>query len=335
MNILLASVGRRTYLVDYFKQALGESGQVFVANSSEQTTAFSYADKSVVTPLIYDETYIPFLLSYCKENKIEAIISLFDIDLPILSKNRDKFKNIGVKLIVSDYEFVSVCNDKWKSYLYLKDKGFNVGKTYININDVLLALDNGELTFPIIIKPRFGMGSIGVQIAEDKEELFYMNRKCQKRIEESYLKYESAEEENCIIYQEVLKGQEYGVDIINNLKGENVAAVVKKKVAMRAGETDISETVDEPKLKNDAVRLGKLTGHIANLDSDWFMVDGVPYILEMNARFGGGYPFSHAAGINLPLAIVKWLNNEKVDNNLFSYETGVKAAKEIQIKILK
>lgn len=331
MNILLTSVGRRTYLVDYFKDSLG-GGKVHVANSSDSTTAFSHADKSVVTPLIYDENYIPFLVAYCKTESIDAIISLFDIDLPILSQHRAKFEEIGVRLIVSNYDFVSVCNDKWKSYLYFKGNGFNAPKTFIDMDEVLAAVDSGEIHFPIIVKPRFGMGSLGVHVAEDTEELLYMSRKCQKKIDTTYLKYEAADVQKAILYQEKLSGQEYGVDIINNLEGENLAAIVKKKIAMRAGETDISETVDEPILKKEAERLGKISGHIANLDSDWFMVDGVPYILEMNARFGGGYPFSHAAGVNLPLAIVKWLKGETVKKELLTAEIGIRALKEISIK---
>ncbi len=332
MNILFTSVGRRAYLVDYFKQELGQSGEVHVANSTDQTTAFFHADKSVVTPLIYDENYIPFLVEYCKTERISAIISLFDIDLPVLSQNRAKFEEIGVRLIVSDYDFVSVCNDKWKSYLYFKENGFNAPKTYIDIAKVLAAVDSGEISFPIIVKPRFGMGSLGVHIAEDAEELIYMSRKCQKNIDTTYLKYEAADVENAILYQEMLSGQEYGVDIINNLEGENVSAIVKKKIAMRAGETDISETVDEPILRSEAERLGKISGHIANLDSDWFMVNDTPYILEMNARFGGGYPFSHASGVNLPLAIIKWLKGETVQKEILTAKIGVKALKEISIK---
>ncbi|MGN0028110.1 MAG: carbamoyl phosphate synthase-like protein, partial [Clostridium sp.] len=77
MNILITSVGRRSYLVNYFKEALGEKGEIHVANSSSVSPAFQYADKSVVTPLIYDDNYIPFLKKYCIENNIDAIISLF------------------------------------------------------------------------------------------------------------------------------------------------------------------------------------------------------------------------------------------------------------------
>ena len=62
-----------------------------------------------------------------------------------------------------------------------------------------------------------------------------------------------------------------------------------------------------------------------------FLVDGVPYVLEMNARFGGGYPFSHMGGCNLPKAIVDWVKRKKVDKSVISAKTGITGYKEIYI----
>lgn len=332
MNILITSVGRRTYLVNYFKEAMGKGDEIHVANSSAYTTAFAVADKSVITPLIYDGNYIPFLLNYCKENKIDAIISLFDVDLPILSASKDKFLEIGVKVIVSDYRFVSIANDKWKTFTFLKKNKFNVPKTYLTLKAVQQALTKKEIDYPIMIKPRFGMGSIGLKIAQNKEELAFYYRKILQEIKKSYLKYESASKRNVIIFQEMLNGQEYGVDIINDLDGKYIVSVVKKKLAMRAGETDCAEVVLNNDILDESKRLALYTNHIANLDSDWFLVDGKPYVLELNARFGGGYPFSHVAGVNLPKAIVCWLKGEEVTSELFEYKTNIVVQKEIVLK---
>lgn len=331
MNILLTSVGRRAYLVKYFKEALGTNGQVHICNSDDNTVSFHYADKGVVSPLIYDQEYIPFLLDYCKENKIDVLISLFDIDLLPLAINKQKFAEIGTKVVVSDPDLISVCNDKWKTYLFLDEKGFNVPKTYLTLQKTMAALDSGELKYPIIIKPRFGCGSIAMSVAEDEMELLCYFRRNTRTINRSYLKYESAAEDEKIIYQECLCGQEYGVDIINDLNGVYQNAIVRKKIAMRSGETDIAEIVDEPEILKEVTRLGKMTGHIGNMDCDAFLVDGKPYILEMNARFGGGYPFSHIGGCNLPKAIVAWAKNENVEKNLLEAKIGTRAFKELAI----
>ncbi len=333
MNILLTSVGRRAYMVKYFKDVLQGNGEVHVCNSDDKTVAFHYADKSIVSPLIYDDNYLPFLLNYCKENKIDILISLFDIDLLVLAKNKAKFAEIGTKVIVSEPELVEICNDKWKTYLFLKENGFKTPKTYLSLQRVLLALDSGELSYPIIVKPRFGCGSIAMSVAEDEMALLYYFRRNTRAVTRSYLKYESASvsEDEQIIYQECLNGQEYGADIINDLNGDLQNVIVKKKIAMRAGETDIAEIVDDSTIKETISRLGNITKHIGNMDCDVFLVDGEPYILEMNARFGGGYPFSHIAGCNLPQALVEWCNGKEVNPDILKCKNGVTAYKELFI----
>lgn len=333
MNILLTSVGRRAYIVKYFQETLAGTGKVHVCNSDDLTVAFQYADKSVISPLIYDANYIPFLLDYCDENHIDLLISLFDIDLMMLAKHKKDFEKIGTKVIISDEEFVSICNDKWKTYLFLKENGFNVPKTYISIREIMGAINTGILKYPIIVKPRFGCGSIAMSIAEDEMALLYYFSRNTKAVERTYLKYESESVDDKIIFQEFLRGQEYGVDCINDLNGNFVNAIVKKKLAMRAGETDIAETVDCPEIYETARKIAVISKHIANVDMDVFMINGKPYVLEMNARFGGGYPFSHAAGCNLPKAIVEWSNGRYVDNTLLSAIVGVRAFKELFITV--
>lgn len=329
MNVLLTSVGRRAYMVKYFQTALAGEGKVHVCNSDDKTVAFQYADKSIISPLIYSDEYVPFLLNYCKKNKIDILISLFDIDCMVLSKNKDKFLEVGTHVIVSDEKIVSVCNDKWKTYRFLKNNGFNVPKTYLTLEDVLNALDCGEIKFPIIVKPRFGCGSIAMSIAEDEMSLLYYYRRNTRVINKTYLKYESAAVKEKIIYQQCLEGQEYGADIINDLNGRFETVIIKKKIAMRAGETDIAEIVKESVVFDELKRLSIITKHIANMDCDIFMVDGKPYILEMNARFGGGYPFSHVAGCDLPRTIIDWVKGKKTDKSLLAVNEIGKIFKEI------
>ena len=219
MNILLTSVGRRSYLIKYFKE-VSDVGSVHVSNS-EETVAFHYADKAVVSPMIYDDGYIPFLLDYCKKNEIKILLSLFDIDLPVLAANKKRFEEIGVNVIISDKSIIDICNDKWKTYEFLKDNGFNVPKTYLKLEEVLAALKSGELSYPIIIKPRFGCGSLAMSTAEDEDELMYYYKRNVRAVSRTYLKYESDSVEDKIIFQEKLGGQEHGVDIINDLISES------------------------------------------------------------------------------------------------------------------
>lgn len=331
MNVLLTSVGRRAYMVKYFKEALGENGTVHVCNSDDKTVAFHYADKHVISPLIYDAAYIPFLLEYCKKNKIDMLLSLFDIDLPVLAANKKRFEEIGTQVIVSDPEVIEVCNDKWKTYQFLTANGFHTPKTFLTLQETLLALDSGELHYPIVVKPRFGCGSIAMSVAEDELGLIYYYRRNTRAVNNTYLKYESGTVNEKIIYQECLNGQEYGADIINDLKGRFQHVNIRKKIAMRAGETDIAELVEEPEIYKELKRLGRLTGHIGNMDCDVFMTKSGAYILEMNARFGGGYPFSHEGGCNLPLALINWIKEKDVSPDMLVSQTGIIEFKELYV----
>lgn len=332
MRILLTSVGRRSYLVKYFKEALERGDEVHVANSSAISPAFQCADATVVTPLIYDEKYIPFLKKYCVEKKINAIISLFDVDLFKLAKHKSEFEEIGVTVIVSNPDVIEICNDKWKTSMFLQENGFAIPKTYIDKENAVSHIKSGALTFPLIMKPRWGMGSISVFTAENENELNVFYDKINREIQKSYLKYESEMTLGAnVLIQEKIYGQEYGLDIINDLNGEFQNCIIKKKIAMRAGETDCAETVEDEQIYRIGNRLSRILQHIGNLDADIFVKDGVIYVLEMNARFGGGYPFSHVAGANVPRAIIGWLRSENIQKEWLCAKNGILAHKDIQL----
>ncbi|MDR7208964.1 ATP-grasp domain-containing protein [Flavobacterium piscis] len=333
MNVLLTSAGRRNYMVEYFKEALKPyKGKVFAINSDLDSPALWIADYSAKSPLIYDNEYEMFLLNYCVENKINVVISLFDIELPVLSRLKDKFASSAITIIVADTWFTDIANDKWKTYLFLKENNFEVLPTYQNQFDFLDAFDKGLIDFPVYIKPRWGMGSISVFKADNMVELNFYYEKVKKEIQNTYLKYESDKDtDNSILIQTALKGEEYGLDVINDLNGNYCCTIVKKKLMMRSGETDSAITVNEPVLEAIGKKLAVLSKHPANMDVDVFFDGTTPSVLEFNPRFGGGYPFSHQAGVNLPKAIIKWYLNEKIEKELLKPKIGIKSMKGISI----
>lgn len=331
MNILLTSAGRRGYIVEYFKEALGKGGKVYVGNSNLRSAAFGYADVYVVTPLIYDSEYIPFLLEYCKKEEITVIIPLFDIDLLVLAKNRELFEMQGISVVVSKESVINVCNDKWNTYKFCKKNNILTAKTYLDIRNAEKDIMSKNLTFPVFIKPRWGMGSLAIYEADKLEEMKSLYNRCKKDIYNTYLRYEAMlDMENPIIIQEKLSGQEYGMDVINDLEGNFCCNVVRKKYEMRAGETDCASVIKLPEMDLISRRISSLLRHIGNLDVDLFVKKNKIYLLEMNARFGGGYPFSHLAGVDLPKAIIKWINKENLKNELVIKKYNRIVQKDIQ-----
>ena len=335
MNILLTSAGRRTYLVEYFKEDLqmaGEPGLVHAANS-KVSPAFFAADKRVVTPLIYSEEYIPFLLDYCRRWDIRLLIPLFDIDIPVLAAARDAFAAQGTMVVTGDVEAVEICNDKWNTYKTLAKQGIETPKSWLEAQAVRDAAAAGLAAYPFILKPRWGMGSLSVYQADDEQELFVLDRKIRREIRESYLRYEAARDEANVLIQQKIRGAELGLDVVNDLDGNFRAVVVKKKGSMRAGETDESETVKILELEALGKQLSKLLRHRGNLDVDILEEDGKYYVLEMNARFGGGYPFSHAAGLNLPYALIMWAMGREPEEGCLEARPGVHAQKDIRLLV--
>lgn len=330
MNILLTSTGRRTYLVNYFKDALQGKGKVYASNSI-LTYALTQADKYVITPNIYDDGYIEFLLEYCHNENITVIISLFDIDLPILAKHKNRFEKNGITVIVSDYSVTQICNDKWQTYNFLNTIGIKQVATYISLDAVKNDLRSNKLNFPLILKPRWGMGSIGIYEVDNEVELEVLYNKLKNKIFETYLKYESVQDPfSCILIQEKINGQEYGLDVLNDLQSCYVTTIAKKKIAMRAGETDIAEIVNAASFETLGKKISSSLRHIANLDVDCFVTDdGEIVVLEMNCRFGGQYPFSHLAGVDFPQQIVNWIQGKVTDLSLVTPQVGFISCKDL------
>lgn len=332
MNILLTCAGRRNYIVGYFKAALAKhGGKVYAANSHPYASALAEADGGFVVPELTDPSYLDTILSICRQFEIQAVVSLFDLELPILASAQERFAKEGIRILVSSPQVINICNDKWKTSQFLETAGLLAPKTFIDLQLVKQALDEAQLHFPLFIKPRWGMGSIGLLEAQDESELSLLYARAERIIHQSYLSSESVQTPGqMVVIQEKLNGQEYGLDVVNDLEGNYITTFVKKKIAMRSGETDVAITEDNPELVHVGETLSKHLGHVANLDVDVFLTNNGPHVLELNPRFGGGYPFSHLAGANLPAAIVAWLQGRASPPEYVSIRPNVLGIKGIQ-----
>lgn len=320
MNILFTCAGRRTYLLKYFKENLSEGDLVVATDMQLSAPALQVADIKLQVPAVYDPEYINITLDICKEYKIDALLSLNDLELPILADNKSKFEELGVKLIVSSPEVIDICFDKYKTAKWIESIGLESPKTYIRLEDVKRALEMGEVSFPLFMKPRWGSGSIGLESIADMEELDIYYNLLMKKIKRTILSTASVGDEYIMI-QEKLTGNEYGLDIMNDLAGNNVGVSVKQKLAMRAGETDKAVTVDLPTIRKMGEQIGRELKHIGNLDVDIMQrANGDYCVLELNPRFGGGFPFSYEAGVNMPKAIIEWIKGNKVDSSILQPE---------------
>ena len=335
MNILFTCAGRRTYLLKYFKENMAEGDKVVATDMQLSAPALQAADVKLQVPAVYDPEYVNITLRICEEQKIDALISLNDLELPILAENKAKFEALGVKVIVSDPQVIDIAFDKYKTALWVESLGLVAPKSYVRLADVKEAMAKGEIEFPLFMKPRWGSGSIGLESIADMEELDIYYNLLMKKIKKTILATASVGDEYIMI-QEKLTGNEFGLDIMNDLTGKNVAVSVKQKLAMRAGETDKAVTVDLPEVREMGKKIGEALGHIGNLDVDIMQrADGAYCVLELNPRFGGGYPFSYEAGVNMPKAIIQWVKGEEVDPAILQPVYGKMFAKNDYLMEIK
>ena len=314
MNVLLTSVGRRNYLVDYFKDAIAPySGKVFAVNSHTNAPALYRADGYQLAPPIYSEAYVPFLLEFCEKEKIQLLVPLLDNDLPVLAAAKSQFAALGVYVLVPDLETSKLSNDKYSTYAFLQKNGLETVPTFADLEEFRSAFSRAEINFPVVIKPRWGMGSLSVYIADNEEELEFYFKKAKKEVLSSFLKFESEQDPGReLLIMEKISGDEYMLDIINDLDGNHQVTVVNKKLLRKGGETEAVETVSFPELEKLGREIADLFRHPLVMDADVIVNDRGSFILEFNPRFSGGYPFSHLAGINLPKALIQWVKSEEV-----------------------
>lgn len=317
MNVLILSCGTRNKIVQYFKKELGDKGMVLAADCSKLAPALYEADKHFIVPRIDEEEYLSTILSICVEFRVKAVLSLIDPELSILAKHKQDFLSVGTLPIVSDYEIVELCFDKYRMYQFLTQNGFKTIRSYVDKEVFYKDLKAGKLDYPVFVKPIKGSASININKVNSREE-----------VELLFARFDN------LMIQEFMNGTEYGADVyIDILSGEPVAMFTKEKIKMRAGETDKAVSIKEPILFDLIETFVKKVGFKGIIDIDLFQVNGEYYISEVNPRFGGGYSHAYECGINVPRMIInniKGIVNPKV---IGQYNEGVYMMKFSEILI--
>ncbi|WP_204345177.1 ATP-grasp domain-containing protein [Psychroserpens algicola] len=323
INILFTCAGRRNYLINYFKEALKGEGRIIVADMSTSAPAMVDADLAILVPSVYSDHYIDELKKIIIEHRVTAVISLNDLELPILSKHKTEIEKTGAKVIVSNERVIDIAFDKIETFNFLKSIGLKTPKTYTSISKVKSAIQQGDLDFPLVVKPRWGSASIGIDFPETEEELDLAFKLQQIKLKKSILNTVSQHDfDNAILIQEKMNGTEYGMDIVNDFEGNYYGTFVREKVNMRSGETDKARSVIDQRFDDVGQEISKHLKHTGSLDCDVFIANNELYVLELNPRFGGGYPFSHEAGINTAAVYIEWLKGNNNVAQFNQYKAG-------------
>lgn len=319
INILILSAGTRNKVVQYFKCALGNNGKVIATDMSELAPAVYDADKFYKVPRITEDGYIDVILDICKKEQITGVLSLIDPELSLLAKHQANFAALGVAVVGSSYELCERALDKMEMYKWLKEHGYNCARSYSDRQAFLHDLKAGIIDFPVFVKPICGSASAAIAKVHNKETVDLL----------------FAHNDNLMI-QEYLDGQEIGADVyIDMHSGEVVSVFTKKKLVMRAGETDKAVSFKDETLFALIEKFAKESGWSGQIDIDIFDVNGQYYISEVNPRFGGGYPHAYECGCDHMTMILKNLAGEVNAKCIGAYEEGVYMMKYNEIAIRK
>ena len=307
MNILITSAGRRVSLLRSFQKELKTiypHGKVFAADASpELSAACQIADGYFKVARLDDPNYIEDLIGFCKRHDIKLVIPTIDTELLELAKNKTIFTKEGIEVVISSADFVSKCRDKRDIHEFFIAHNVNVAKEY--------AKDNYEL--PLFIKPIDGSRSVDTYIIKTEEELIDYHFTNDKLMFLEYLDHDDFDEFTCDLYFS---------------KDYNLRCVVpRKRLEVRDGEVYKALTSNNVLVSYLKENLSYIKGAVGCLTAQFFVHKSDAekiYAIEINPRFGGGYPLSYLSGANFTKwIIVEYLLKKTIGYQFESWESDL------------
>jgi len=296
-NVLICSAGRRVALVKFFqaevRSLIGPNAKVFAGDLEPKLSpACRVADESFRLGWFSDPNYMSELLAVCKEKSIELVVPTLDPELKLLAAHRESFEQENVHLVVSDLDLVTTYRDKRATAAFFQNHGIETVP--------LVSVDPPE--FPMFIKPVEGSGSANIFHVRDESMLAPFMLDTSRFIHMKYL--------------DPSEYVEYTIDTYYDRNSVLQCAIPRERLEIRAGE--ISKGITRRNSLVDFVfeKLGTVPGARGCLTLQLFQSKDETsiYGIEVNPRFGGGYPMSHLAGVNYP----KWIVDEYLLGNKIS-----------------
>ena len=292
-NILFCSAGRRTKLLQFFRESLDEESKLIAIDNQATAPALYFADSQYLVPRISVPGYVDILLDICKKEHVKAITTLIDPEIELLAKNRQLFLDNGILPLCPSQDTAHYCFDKYALFEHLTKNGIATVLTYDTLQHFQEGLEKGEIEFPVFIKPRTGSGSVGIHKIHDLAEL-------KKYWNEGAHQY---------IIQEFMDCEDCDADVyIDTISHKPVAMFSKHKIETRIGGANKTISFKDENLFSFIREICKVLEFNGPVDMDFWCRDGKYYLSEVNPRFGGAYLHAHGAGVNFVPLIVNNIN---------------------------
>lgn len=331
IRVLIGSAGRRVYLHRWFEEAfarMGLIGEVHVTDSDPQAAAYLQATHKHLMPSYDSVAYESTLLQLIDELKPDLFFSVNDYEIARLASSSlaARLGGAGVAVLGIPGARHQYVHDKYLMAEALTGVGISTPRTVL-LSDVDSVKDLARSSSRLVLKDRYGSGSSGllhVSSVQLEDAIRWATRQ------------DGGAALELLVAQPALMGTEFGLDIITPIlpDAHDLGILARRKERMRAGETDKATTVDAAPFQEIGVQLAAWLGHTGNIDVDVMVAEGGRMsVIDINPRFGGGYPFNHVAGADLPSLYVSQLtgNSGSRLEEFLKYRSGVSSSKYQEI----
>lgn len=328
-NVVIASGGRRSYLVEWFQEAMKQlrlDGKVIVTDADSFSAAYAAGDISIQMPTYQDIAYSDAMIKLVEEYRPALLISLNDYEIELLASGiGDRLRSAGTIVPALSNKLVPIVTDKLRMSQFLEAKGIRAPATVLG-SDLLDGGSVPENGNGFVVKHRWGSGSSGLLMVQQGD----LESAVLQSMADAPIRGGSTPEESVVV-QEQVKGVEYGMDLIGPLGGVGslLAVLARRKLRMRGGETAQAITVDTEPFLQLGERLYECLAPEGLIDIDLLIGEDMDTacVIDINPRFGGGYPFNHLAGANVPLYYLAAATRTQVPSGWLDYRAGVVSSK--------
>lgn len=286
-NILITSAGKRVVLTQMFQKELKSrfpEAKVYTTDMNPgMAPAGIESDGCFQVPRVTADNYIELLLSLCEEHQIGMIVPTIDTELIVLSSNIKLFIERKIVICISSLDFIACCRDKRNTAKFFKNHRIRIPELR----------DKHHPIFPMFAKPYDGSLSKDLYVIRNNNELTHEILTHPKLI---FMEYIDKTE-----YKEFTVDMYYGKD--NRVK----SIVPRERIEIRAGEINKGYTRKNYLVEFLKERLEYLPGVIGCICIQFFYRESDNDVvgIEVNPRFGGGYPLTCYAGANYPAFLIE------------------------------
>lgn len=305
VSILVSAVGRRRYVVEELLAAASDGDVVLVADENGYAPGLHVPGAVTVAPRA-GRSVSSWIEDVQQNHHVDAVLSLHDFDLVYLSEHQSELENFGVKFIGPPHASAVALIDKLALEQLLLQMAPDLAAGTVSAARPFI--EDGT---KYVLKDRFGSGSSGLTVVDSNAARMEAVHKAARRT----VWTPSASAPGELVAQKMLGGIEFNLDLFFDMRGNLRGHCLKEKLSMRGGETDSAHVF----LEDDGQLVARIAetfaemGVVGNVDIDMFVMDGLPSVIDINPRFGGGYAFSAMSGYRAAEGVWKLAREDEVD----------------------